>query len=88
MNKIKLHRDYLKNELDLPYSAIKDDISGQGRWSTRHTIVFAHDGKFWETGYSEGSTESQDESPWEYEEEVECVEVHIVEKIMKVWEAV
>jgi hypothetical protein len=85
MKKIKLHKDYLKNELYLPYSAIKNDIVDTGRWSIHHEIIFAHDGKFYQTYYSEGATEMQDESPWEYENEVECVEVELKEVKIKKW---
>lgn len=77
MGKITLSTDYLKDELDLPSSAIKDTITGQSRWSTHHEIIFEYDGKFYSTHYSEGSTEQQYESPWEYEKEVECVEVEL-----------
>jgi hypothetical protein len=84
--KIKLHKDFLINELDLPDNAIKDTIISQSRWSTQHEIIFAHDGKFYKTHYSQGSTEAQDESAWEYDTEVECAEVHIVEKLIKTWE--
>lgn len=85
---IKLHRDYLKNELDLPSNAIKDTITSTSRWSIHHEIVFLHDDKYWMTYYSEGATEQQDERPWEYDTEIECTEVHIVEKTIKVWETV
>jgi len=41
------------------------------------------------THYSVGATESQWERPWEYEgEEIECTEVHQIEKLIKVWESV
>lgn len=84
---MKFHKDFLINELDLPYSAIKNTITGQSRWSTQHEIVFAHEGKFYMTNYSEGSTESQDESPFEYSpNEIECIEVELVEKLIKVWQ--
>lgn len=85
MKKIKLHKDFLKNELDLPYSAIKDDIVDTSRWSIHHGIIFAHDGKFYRTYYSVGATENQDESPWEYETEVECDEVELKEVKVKKW---
>lgn len=88
MGTIKLHKDYLKNELDLPYNAIKDTITDQSRWSTYHDIIFEYNGKFYETSYSCGSTESQDESPWEYETEVECHEVQLVEKTIKTWQRI
>lgn len=80
--------EFLKNQLDLPHTANENHIESQSRWSTVHRIIFEYEGKFWETYYSEGSTESQDERPWEYETQVDCVEVHQVEKTVKVWEAV
>ncbi len=50
------------------------------RWSSRHVLVFSYDGKFYETTYSRGLTEMQDERPFEYEpEEIECQEVVPVE---------
>jgi hypothetical protein len=85
MATIKLHKDYLIDELDLPDSAIKDTITDTSRWSAHHEIIFAYDGKFYRTHYSCGLTESQDESPWEYDKEVECTEVELTEKTVKVW---
>ncbi len=85
MKKIKLHKDYLKNELDLPYNAIKNNIVDTSRWSIHHEIIFSYDGKFYRTYYSEGATEIQDESPWEYENEIECVEVELKEVKVKKW---
>lgn len=77
----------MKKELGLPERAIKDSIVGTSRWSVQHEIVFMHDGKFWSTEYQCGATEQQDESPWEHDELIECVEVELVEKTVKVWEA-
>lgn len=88
MNTIKLSREVLREQLDLPYSAIEDKITGTSRWSTHHEIIFKYEDKFYRTGYSEGSTEIQEERPWEYESEVECTEVHQVEKTVKVWEVI
>ncbi|MDD4779099.1 MAG: hypothetical protein PHT02_00650 [Tissierellia bacterium] len=88
MNKIKFSKEFLRNELDLPYGAIEDNITDTSRWSIHHTIIFEHEGKYYRTHYSEGATEMQDERPWEYDNEVECTEVHQVEKVVKVWEAV
>lgn len=85
-------REFTKDELEamgLPESAVEDRITGQSRWSTEHTIVFrADDGKHYQTFYSVGSTEDQDEGPWEDEDVIVCEEVHQVEKTVKVWEAV
>jgi hypothetical protein len=83
---IKFHRDYLINELDLPDSAIKDTITDTSRWSEHHEIIFAHDGKFYKTYYSQGLTEYQEEYAWDNQEEIECYEVELVEKIVKVWQ--
>ncbi|KAF6630589.1 hypothetical protein H6F38_14270 [Paenibacillus sp. EKM208P] len=76
---MKFKKNFLINELDLPYSALVDDITDTSRWSIHHEIVFEHEGKFYQTHYSEGATEMQDESPWEYEEDVDCDEVELKE---------
>jgi hypothetical protein len=82
---MKFESKYLKNELDLPYSAILDEITDTSRWSIHHKIVFEHEGKYYRTFYSEGATEMQDESPWEYEKEVDCVEVELKEVVVEQW---
>lgn len=87
--KVKFSKDYLKNELLLPYAnAIVDNIIGTTRWSIVHEIVFADKGKFYMTTYSEGATECQDESPWEYDDEIECAEVELKEVKVKKWMSV
>lgn len=78
-------KDYLKNELGLPYGAIKDDIIDNSRWSIRHEIVFSDKGKFYRTSYSVGATECQDESPWEYDAEIECTEVELKKVMVTKW---
>ena len=88
MNIIKLNRDFLKNKLDLPYNALEENIIDTSRWSIHYEIIFEYDNKFYKTYYSQGATECQDESPWEYEEEVECTEVHKVPKIIEAWEPI
>lgn len=85
MATIKLHKDYLINELNLPYSAILDEVEDTSRWSSHHRIIFAHNGKFYEAHYSKGLTEMQDESPWEYEDDVECYEVELKEVKVRKW---
>ena len=83
---MKFKKQYLTEELDLPYEAIRDKIEEQNRWSTLHEIVFKDkDNKYYETGYSVGSTEQQDERPWEDQEYVECVEVELKEITIKEW---
>ena len=78
-------KDYLMKELDLPYSAILDNIVDTSRWSIHHEIVFEDKGKFYSTHYSEGATEYQDESPWECEKDIECTEVELKEVVIKKW---
>lgn len=83
---VKFSKDYLKDELHLPYeNAIVDSIIDTTRWSIIHEIVFADKGKFYRTTYSEGATECQDERPWEYEDEIECEEVELREVKVKKW---
>ena len=57
---------------DIPtgYEKIEDQQTGTGRWSAYHTMIFRHDGELWQTTYSRGLTESQDEEPWEYDEPI------------------
>jgi len=75
-------KEYLMEELDLPDNAIEDKIIDTTRWSVLHDIIFKDkDGKHYSGNYSCGATEQQDESPWEYDKEVVCVEVE--EKIVQ-----
>ena len=82
-------------ELGLPHECdggkiISNEITGQRRWSTEYSLIFQLAGQAeneaWATSYSAGSTEEQDESPWEYEKEVDCWLVHKTEKTVTVWE--
>lgn len=66
---------------------ISNKISGKRRWSDTYKMIFEFDGKFYMTQYSVGSTESQDEAPYEYEgDEIECFEVTRKEKTIYVYE--
>jgi hypothetical protein len=85
MATIKLDKKYMKEEMDLPWSALLDEIYEASRWSTHHRIIFSYQGKFYEAQYSKGATEMQDESPWEYDDEVECHEVELKEVKVKKW---
>lgn len=85
MAKIVLHKDYLKNELDLPCEAIKNAIVDVSRWSVQHEIIFACNGKFYKTWYSSGATEQQYEYPWDNEEDIECCEVELKEVMVAKW---
>lgn len=87
-----MKRIFKKEELlnlGLPYeNCIVDTIEDQSRWSTVHEIVFQYDGRFYETTYQHGSTEMQEERPWEDIDEVECWEVEPKEKKIICWERV
>ena len=49
------------------------------RWSSIHRLVVRDkDGKLWAATYSQGLTENQDESPFEYNNEVEFTAVEKV----------
>lgn len=82
---MKFEREFLVDELDLPGSAKEDKVVETSRWSTFHEIVFYHEGKYYQTGYSVGSTEYQDERPWEDQNEVDCTEVELREVLVKQW---
>jgi hypothetical protein len=65
---------------------VYDKMIGRRRWSIDWERVFKHEGRFYRTLYSVGSTESQDERPYEYEgDEIECVEVFPQEKTITVY---
>ena len=75
-------KDFLTEELGLPWDScfiIYDKIIDNTRWSIIHELVFEikeeGETKYYKTTYSEGATEFQPERPWEYKDEVECIEV-------------
>lgn len=68
---------------------IEDYFISHSRWAVNRRMVFTDkaSGKFYEATYSRGATEQQDESPFEYEDDlVECEEVHPVEAVITVYE--
>lgn len=66
---------------------IYDKIVGHRRWSVDHERVFEHEGRFYRTSYSIGATESQDESPYQYDPaEIECPEVFPKQVTVTVYE--
>lgn len=76
---MKFPRAFLAN---MGGKTISDTITGTSRWSIYHTRIFEHDGRFYQTLYSVGATEMQDEGPYEWtDSEIECIEVfpHLVE---------
>lgn len=79
MQKIKIPKDEMLNILDDGADVVRDKIAGTSRWSIKHELIFKRDGKLYRVHYSVGATESQDESPWEYTDPVECTEVRAVQ---------
>ena len=80
-------------EMGLPYYAevdeveiVSDEITGTSRWSIFHELIFRYEDKYYRCDYSVGATEMQYEAPWEYETEIDCHEVHLVEHMVEVWE--
>lgn len=59
-----------------------NEPTSKSRWSINYRLVFEKDGNLYETSYSEGATEIQDEGPWEYQTEIECVEVVAFDKVV------
>lgn len=55
---------------------ISNTIVGKSRWSTEYKVTFRlphqSDDTAWCATYRVGSTEAQDEAPWEHDETVEC----------------
>lgn len=68
------------------YEEISSDILYTSRWSIHYDLVFKYEDKFYNTSFSRGATESQDERPFEYaENEIECVQVEPTEKTIIVY---
>jgi hypothetical protein len=57
---------------------VRDTIIGNGRWTINHELIFRYNDKLYMAYYDVGSTEMQDESPWEYDAEVKCYEMEEV----------
>ncbi len=57
------------------FEKIYDEVSSTGRWSEYHDIVIkdTDSGEMYISDYSVGLTECQEESPWEFEDNVEWV---------------
>lgn len=90
---IKFRRDDLLDliwgDADDNWEIISDEISDHGRWSVSHALIFSVEGKTYITYYSVGATESQNETPWQYDgDEIDCYPVRAVEKVVTVWERV
>jgi len=85
MSKIKVAKEVALELLD---NAVDNSVYDTSRWSILYEAVVPYEGKHYRVYYSRGATEYQDEGPFEYDNEVELVEVKQVEKLTKVWEEV
>jgi len=54
---------------------VDSHITGISRWSVDWSGVFSYKGKHYQTFWSVGATECQEEHPFEYDEEKDCDEV-------------
>lgn len=80
MPKILLPKDVMLEVLDSGVDVVSDETVGNSRWSIQHKLIFKREGKLYSCSYQVGATEQQDESPWEYQPEVQCTEVEPYEK--------
>jgi hypothetical protein len=72
----KVLKDLAWGETPEGYGVVRNDITGNGRWSIHHQMIFRKDASFYETSYSVGATENQEEHPYDYSpDEIECEEV-------------
>ncbi len=70
------------------FEIIQDDIIDQGRWTTGYVLIIKreNDGLFFLSYYEKGSTEYQDNGPWEGQDEVEFIQVFPKEKTITIYE--
>ena len=87
---MKFSKDFLR---ELSYGdhenavVVLHEITDTSRWSIHYKQIFKIDEKYYQTFFSVGATEIQDESPYEWDEdEIECEEVFPVEKTVIVYE--
>lgn len=77
---MKFSKEFLLEELE--EDPVLEEIFDKRRWSIVYRRVFKFEGRFYETMYSIGATESQDEHPYEYDpDEIECKEVYPIPTI-------
>lgn len=63
---------------------VRNEITDNGRWSIHHDWVFKYKDRYFQTSYSVGATEMQDESPFEYDGDADgLIEVDEVEPYEK-----
>lgn len=52
------------------YVVVENKIIGSSRWSIDYALVVRRGDRFYASSYSVGATETQDESPFEYEGDI------------------
>lgn len=70
---------------------IKERLVDTSRWSKIYTRIYQdlNTGKFYQTQFSVGATEQQDERPYEYDGDfIEFQEVKAVQKTITIYEAI
>lgn len=70
---------------DFHLVTVKNELVETSRWSTHHELIFrdVNEDRFYFVDYSKGATETQDESPFDYEpENIEVDEVYKVSQIV------
>lgn len=61
---------------------VQDLLIKHERWSVLHSLVFRHEGKFYQTIYQAPATEGQSCDPWGYQKEIECARVVPVRQVV------
>lgn len=92
--KKKFKKDELL-DMDMPWEApeggeiVSRDLLESSRWSLHYELIVRFPdqpkGEAWRFRYSVGASESQDERPWQYEDEVVATLVREREVVMKQW---
>lgn len=91
----KFSREFMDDEVvdnrwnkDTTVKVIQEKIVDTSRWTNIYEIIFEYEGKFYQVLRVEPATECQECDSWQYVDEVECMEVHPVEKMVTVYEPV
>lgn len=84
MTTIKIPAEIAEN---LVYKHLHKETWTEFRWSTSYRVVVVYDGKYYFMIYELGNTEYQEVDMFDGPE-VELIECHEVERLMKVWEPI
>lgn len=88
MATVKFSKEKMDEVLDeIDGEVLQDTIVAHRRWSVTHHLIFSLEGKIYSTRYSVPATELQEQDRWPGDQ-VECVEVRTVEKLVTVYEPV